>query len=130
MIAVDTNIISALLRGEDCALPNDEIYVPYIVRAELQAGIAAGSNPAKNQPLLDDFMSDNNVTASPGLTPDLLTFYVNIYCHLRTKGTPISPNDLWIAAECMQLAMPLLTRDKDFKNVPQIVLLNENPGRN
>lgn len=123
MVAVDTNIISALLRGEELALPGDELFIPYAVVAELQAGVAAGNNPKKNKPLLERFLSDPNVTTSPGLTPDLIPFYTQIYSYLRTNGTPISPNDLWIAAECMQLSMSLITRDKDFDNVPQIIVV-------
>lgn len=124
MIAVDTNIISALLRGEELDLPSDEFFIPYVVLAEIQAGIAAGNNPKKNRPLLEEFLADGNVTTSPGLTPDLIPFYTQIYRYLRANGTPISPNDLWIAAECMQLSMSLLTRDKDFVYVPQIILVN------
>jgi predicted nucleic acid-binding protein len=124
MIAVDTNIISALLRGEDLDLPNDELYIPYVVLAELQAGVAAGNNPKKNKPILDGLLTDRNVTTSPGLIPDTIPYYTQIYSYLRANGTPISPNDLWIAAECMQLSMPLLTRDKDFSHVPQIILVN------
>lgn len=124
MIAVDTNIISALLRGEVIDLPSEELFIPYVVNAELQAGVAAGNNPKKNRPLLDTFLTDKNVTISPGLEPGLIAFYVQIYSYLKTNGTPISPNDLWIAAECMYLSMPLLTRDKDFNNVPQIIMVN------
>ncbi len=123
MIAVDTNVISALLRGEKLELPSEELYIPYVVIAELRAGIAAGNNPAKNQPLLETFFNDTNVTTSPGLAPEVIPFYVQIYGYLRKNGTPISPNDLWIAAECMYLSMPLLTHDKDFSNVPQIILV-------
>jgi predicted nucleic acid-binding protein len=123
MVAVDTNVISALLRGERHTLPNEELYIPYMVIAELQAGVAAGNNPAKNRPLLDTFLADKNVTISPGLAPEVISFYVQIYGYLRKNGTPISPNDLWIAAECMFLSMPLLTYDKDFGNVPQILLV-------
>lgn len=122
MIAVDTNIVSALLRGEDCVLPSQEVFVPYVVVAELRAGVAAGDNPKKNQPLLDKFFSDEYLTMSAGLSPEAIPCYIQIYAYLRKQGTPISPNDLWIAAECMQLSLPLLTRDKDFRNVPQIIL--------
>lgn len=123
MIAVDTNIVSALLRGEPCVLPAEELYIPFMVLAELSAGIDAGNNPAKNHKLLQKFLHDPNLTASPGLTPDVIACYAQIYSYLRRQGRPISANDLWIAAECMQLAMPLLTRDKDFKQVPQIILV-------
>jgi predicted nucleic acid-binding protein len=122
MIAVDTNIISALLRGEPCKLPEGELYVPFMVVAELRAGVAAGDNPKKNMPLLDTFFEDENLTTSPGITPEAIPCYMQIYAYLKSHGTPISPNDLWIAAECMQLSLPLLTRDKDFGNVPQIIL--------
>ena len=124
MIAVDTNIVSSLLRGELCDLPDGELYVPFMVVAELRAGVAAGDNPAKNQPLLDAFLSDENLTTSPGLTPETIPCFAQIYTYLRGLGTPISPNDLWIAAECMQLSLPLLTRDNDFRNVPQVMLVN------
>jgi len=129
MIAVDTNIVSALLRGElhklpGGELPDGELYVPFVVIAELRAGIAAGNNPRKNQPLLDAFFDDDNLTTSPGLMSAAIPCYTQIYAYLRKQGTPISPNDLWIAAECMQLSMPLLTLDTDFDNVPQIILAN------
>lgn len=128
MIAVDTNVISALLRGEPCELSDGELshgelYVPFVVIAELRAGIAAGNNPQKNQPLLDRFFDDENLTTSPGLTPEVIQCYTQIYSYLRKKGNPISPNDLWIAAECMQLSLPLMTYDGDFDNVPQIILI-------
>lgn len=123
MIAVDTNVLSALLRGENQDLPNEDLYIPYVVLAELQAGIAAGNNPQKNRTILDTFLKDKSITTSPGLVPEIITNYVEIYGYLRKNGTPISPNDLWIAAECMYLSMPLLTHDKDFDNVPQIILV-------
>ena len=123
MVAADTNVVSALLCGENQDLPNEDLYIPYVVLAELQAGIAAGNNPRKNRPILDAFLKDKNITISPGLAPEIITNYVEIYGYLRKNGTPISPNDLWIAAECMYLSMPLLTNDKDFDNVPQIILV-------
>ena len=85
MIGVDTNVISALLRGKNHDLPNEELYIPYIVLAELQAGIATGNNPQKNRPLLDSFLSDKNITISPGLAPETITNYVEIYGYLRKK---------------------------------------------
>lgn len=123
MIAVDTNIISAFLRGETVNMPESELYIPFVVRIELESGIAAGNNPRKNSQLLESFFQSDKVTTSPGLSPGISKYYSQIYIYLRAEGTPVSPNDLWIAAECMQLSLPLYTRDTDFKNVPQILLV-------
>ena len=122
MIAVDTNVISNWLRGKT-DLPNTEIFVPFVVLAEARAGVESGGNPTKYKKLLAEYFSDDNLTLSPGLPPEVIGCYVQIYSYLRQKGTPISPNDLWIAGECMHLSLPLLTQDKDFKNVPQIRLV-------
>lgn len=123
MIAVDTNVISALLRGDEKDLPSDELFVPYAVVAELQAGVAAGNNPPKNKTLIDTFLEDSHITTSPGLLPEVIPFYTQIYSYLRAQGTPVSPNDLWIAAECMSLSLALLTFDSDFQKIPQIILV-------
>lgn len=121
MIAVDTNIISSWLRGKT-SLPNSEIFVPFVVLAELKCWLGTG-NVQKHQKQLDELFTDDNLTLSPSLMPAAIDCYVQIYAYLRTQGTPISPNDMWIAAECMSLSLPFLTHDLDFKNVPQIILV-------
>ena len=78
MIAVDTNIISALLRGEPLELPSEEFFIPYVVIAELQSGVAAGNNPKKNMGILNSFLRSANITTSPGLGPELIPFYTQI----------------------------------------------------
>jgi len=40
---------------------------------------------------------------------------------LRRAGTPITPNDLWIAATALQHGLEILTFDSDFERVPQVV---------
>jgi predicted nucleic acid-binding protein len=122
VIAVDANMISALLRGENVEMPAEVLFIPYVVVAELRSGTAAGDKPRKNQSQLDTFFADDNLTTSPGLPPEVIACYAQIYTYLRKQGTPISPSDLWIAAECMHLSLPLLTRDQDFRHVPQVIL--------
>jgi predicted nucleic acid-binding protein len=39
----------------------------------------------------------------------------------RMKGTPIPTNDLWIAASAMQHGLKVLTTDKHYLEVPQII---------
>jgi predicted nucleic acid-binding protein len=37
------------------------------------------------------------------------------------KGTPIPTNDLWIAASAMQHGLKVLSTDKHYLKVPQII---------
>lgn len=47
--------------------------------------------------------------------------YAMILGTLRKKGRPIPTNDIWIAACAMQHGAKLLTTDRHFSHVDQIV---------
>ena len=47
--------------------------------------------------------------------------YALISDTLRRAGTPISPNDLWVAASALQHGLEILTLDSDFTRVPQVI---------
>ena len=49
--------------------------------------------------------------------------YAIIFLSLQKKGTKIPLNDVWIAASCMEIGGTLLTRDKHFEVVDQIVAI-------
>ena len=120
MIALDTNIISGLMNGTLDRLPDGDLYIPYVVQAEIYFGVAAGNNPNKYKQVADAIFNLENMNLSPGIDVDTRDVYVSIAAYLREKGTPISPNDLWIAAECISLGLPLHTLDRDFDRVPQL----------
>jgi len=48
--------------------------------------------------------------------------YAAIYETLRTAGTPIPTNDVWIAASAMQHGLRLLTLDSHFRRVAQVLV--------
>jgi predicted nucleic acid-binding protein len=56
------------------------------------------------------------------ITEDTAERYARIYAYLRTAGRPIPTNDLWIAASAMEHGAELLTTDRHFLDVPQIVV--------
>ena len=37
--------------------------------------------------------------------------------NLKKNGTPIPENDIWVAVACLELEVPLLSRDGHFKYV-------------
>lgn len=128
-VALDTNIISHIMNGHSESIEQtlDRIhtyYIPWAVYGELLAGIKSGSHPGKYTPILESFLSKPYVLLSSVSAADTVPFYAEIYRSLKRRGTPVSPNDLWIAAECAQQGLPLFTLDKDFANIEQVLLVS------
>lgn len=44
-----------------------------------------------------------------------------VHATLRKAGTPIPANDLWIAATAMEHGLTVVTLDKHFARIPQIL---------
>ena len=128
-VALDTNVLTLLLRGDTAQIRQtldriDTFYVPWAVYGELLAGTHAGSNPAKYIPLLEDFLNQSFIELSAITASDTVEHYAHIFATLKKNGTPVSPNDLWIAAECAKTGLPLYTLDKDFGAIPHILLFS------
>lgn len=95
------------------------VFMPFIVLAEIRAGIRGGTRQEQNESNLTEFLSANRVDV---LFPDEATthFYAEILVQLRRAGTPIPTNDMWIAALAIQHDLVLLTRDRHFDVVPRL----------
>lgn len=122
-IALDTNRYVDAMRGEKKAVLTlgraDEIYLPFVVLAELRAGFLGGSRGVENEKNLIRFLDSPRVEV---LYADESTThqYARLYVQLRRQGTPIPTNDLWIAALVLQHDLQLFARDKHFEHVPQL----------
>jgi len=40
--------------------------------------------------------------------------YATVRLELKERGHPIPENDIWVAATCLELGLPLLTQDGHF----------------
>ena len=49
--------------------------------------------------------------------------YSVIRSDLKKRGRPIPENDIWIAASCIELDVPLVTRDSHFSSVYDLKLV-------
>lgn len=47
--------------------------------------------------------------------------YARIWNRLRTQGTPIPSNDVWIAAQASELGVELWSFDKHFEQIEGLV---------
>jgi tRNA(fMet)-specific endonuclease VapC len=125
-LALDTNRYTDFARGAADVLEvvrrADEIVLPFVVVAELRAGFRAGTLSRANETKLAGFLGESRVLT---VWPDEGTthVYADLFAHLRRAGRPIPTHDLWIAAVCVQHALPLYTRDSHFEHVPGLARL-------
>ena len=122
--AVDTSAVLLHFRGDnaytDALADLAEIYLPSIALGELVFGACHSANPVKTRRLLKSFVAGTTVLSVSGETAE---YYGRIRHDLATLGKPIPDNDIWIAAICMQHALPLLARDSHFAQVKGLRLI-------
>lgn len=101
---------------------SEEVWIPLIVLGEVKAGYQAGSRSAHNEAMLRRFLDRETVGV---LLPDRETaeYYARLYSQLKRAGTPVPANDLWIASIVLQHNLTLITRDRHFQQIPQLILL-------
>ncbi len=124
-ILIDTNVYVALKRGHSGAAElvrsSERLYVSVIVLGELCFGFHDGSHERENLAALDAFL------AHPLVSPAYLTRttadrFGRIAAALKSIGRPIPTNDIWIAAQALELGADLVTFDNHFRNVPGLVV--------
>lgn len=122
---LDTSAISGFFRGSekirDRLAEADELLVNPVVLGELVAGFMMGSSERKNRDILDEFLSSPRVDVVD-IDVETSDRYAAIFTTLRSSGTPIPTNDIWIAASAMQHGLRLLTTDRHYLNVTQILV--------
>jgi predicted nucleic acid-binding protein len=123
-VAFDTNRLTDLLVG-DAALAEplgacDEVWIPLIVLAEIKAGFYGGTQGPRNEALLQKLLAKSTVgVLLPGR--ETAEHYARLFVQLKRAATPIPDNDLWIAALALEHDLLLITRDRHFRRIPQLV---------
>ena len=122
---LDTSAYSAHMRGHDgikqaLQLAGD-VFVSVVVLGELRAGFLNGSKARENEAMLQEFLAEPRVTTLD-IDEETSARYAIIHADLRKRGTPVSVNDVWIAASAFQHGLRVLTTDGDFRHIPQVVV--------
>ena len=126
-IAVDTNRYRDFCAGVPEALEQfsiaNAIFLPFVTLAELRAGFLCGRLSRKNESVLMRFLNRPRIHL---LFADENTthHYARIFLQLRSQGTPIPTNDIWIAAHSLELGAELVSFDRHFELVPGIAVVN------
>lgn len=122
-LALDTNRYRDLAQGDlelsDLVASAREVYLPFVVVAELKSGFGLGRRAAENERVLTRFLAQPGVAITYP-SDSTLEVYASLFRQLRQQGTPIPTNDIWIAAISIQEGLTLVTRDRHFERLPQI----------
>ncbi len=123
-ILADTSAYSAFFRGHPGVRglfqKVDEIVVNPVVLGELRAGFIAGEHRRKNERDLELFLRSPRVSVAP-IDEETSGRYAAVAHGLRVAGTPVPTNDIWIAASAMQHGLRVVTTDRHFAKIPQIL---------
>ena len=124
-VALDTSAFSAFLRGNKEVIgalqDADEITLNPVVLGELRAGFLMGKHRARNESVLREFLATSRVRVRD-IDEETADRYAAIFSYLREQGTPIPTNDIWIASSAMQHGLKLITTDKHYLKLPQIIV--------
>lgn len=114
----DTNIVIALLKGDDTVLSNMdralEVFVPAVALGELFFGAAKSGRPVENRARVERFAAGSAIVSCD---LDVSREYGRLKQQLRERGRPLPENDIWIAAAAMRHGMVLVARDRHFQEV-------------
>jgi predicted nucleic acid-binding protein len=124
-VILDTSAYAGFMKGDPSlrlALQQaQEIYVNPVILGELLAGFARSRRAAENRAQLTAFLASPRV-AVLAISESTSERYALILNFLRSQGTRISTNDLWIAASAMEHGLCVLTRDAHYLRIPQVVV--------
>jgi tRNA(fMet)-specific endonuclease VapC len=123
-VALDTNRLTDLFQGDarlaDHLGTSEEVCIPLSVLGEIKAGFYGGIEQRRNEILLNKLLTKSTVRV---LLPTRETseVYARLFVQLKRAGTPVPDNDLWIAALALEHDLILITRDRHFQRIPQLL---------
>ncbi len=112
-----------MCRGDDEVLDwiasAGAVVMSVIVIGELEAGFAMGDRARANRVALADFLAEPFVHEFPA-SRSTARHYGEVFCRLKSAGTPLPVNDIWIAAATLDCGGHLLTLDRDFARIDNL----------
>ena len=122
-LAWDTNAVIAYREGipEVCKLIDDADLLPVTVIGELLYGALNSKKTRNNEKFVHKFIGYSLVMQ---ISESVAARYARVRFDLKQRGHPIPENDIWIAAACLDLEVPLLSRDDHFNLVPELNVIS------
>ena len=126
---LDTDTCSRVMRRSNQALlqrlrrtPVSDVCISVITKAELSFGVEISPRRQQNEATLSAFLGYVEVLDFPDQACE---HYASIRAELKTRGTMIGANDLFIAAHARSLGLTLVTNNtREFGRVRNLALEN------
>ncbi len=123
-VMIDTTIYSLAMKGEpevvDVLQRIEQIGISAVSIGELFSGFRAGSREKRNREELEIFLDSPRVLVH-GIDVETADFYAAVLSQLKSAGTPVPTNDIWIAASAFQHGYKLFSNDKHFRFIHGLV---------
>ena len=101
---------------------NDYLFTCTIVRGEILFGIQRLPIGRRRQVLENQAINLFEGLPCLGVPKEAADYYAPMKNYAEQHGTPLSENDLWIAATAMALDAILVTADSDFQRIAEFGL--------
>ncbi len=115
---LDTNALSAWADGRAGIMAPlrsaERLVVPSVVLGEYYFGIRQSRHRSRYEEWLTKYLPLTEIATITSATADV---YADIRLNLRRLGTPLPPNDVWIAAVARQHVLPVLSNDRHLDAV-------------
>ena len=122
-IALDTSVVIQIFDNDPVVKRHfrnvETVWMPVPVIAEIAVGFSDTSPHPSQQSDFEIFISLMKII---DCTSDVAMKYGAIRRFLRSKGSMIPINDIWIAACCIVAGKPLATLDEHFLRVPDLTV--------
>jgi tRNA(fMet)-specific endonuclease VapC len=129
-LLVDTSAYAAFFRGHRVIIEElahaERLFMNPVAIGELLAGFRKGTLQAENLARLEWFLASPRISVLP-IERETADRYAMIHDTLRRAGIPVPSNDLWIAATAFQHGLRVVTTDRHFERIPQIVTSRHAP---
>ncbi len=126
---LDTDICSYIMKRANDALlrrlrktPVSDVCISVITKSELLYGVEISPRRQQDEAALEALLQYVEVM---DFLSDAAKDYAEIRGHLKTRGTMIGANDLFIAAHARSLGLTLVTNNtREFARVPKLKIEN------
>jgi tRNA(fMet)-specific endonuclease VapC len=122
-ICLDTSAYTHFKRGHaavvEAVCSARLVQVPTIVLGELRSGFRLGARADRNEAGLRQFLAQPVVRVLD-VDDDAASIYADLIVELRSAGTPLPTNDVWIAALAAREGATVVTCDRHFASIKRV----------